>query len=421
MTTPAGSAGSAASAEPPIDVFAGLVDPAVRADPSRFYQRVREELPVHRHRSGAYLVSTFELCKWAFQSPLLRSPTPEEIPVRFPRTVKHRSIMRLYTTIAFTGPPEHTRLRRLIGRDFTVAMIERRRPDIERHCDALIDGIEEPLRDGQSVDFHAQLATPITVSTLSDILGVPEDRRQELLSHAANTISAANMAATEEMLDAADASTDFVDAFYLELIDRVRREPADDLTSLMVAAHDADDDKLSRHELQSMLWGLWTGGHTTTAAQLDCMLYVMFAHPDQTRMLEGSPTEVRAFTDEVLRYRAAAMVSSVARIATEDIKVGDVVIPEGSDVRALPACANRDGAAFRDADRFDPLRTDGDTLAFGHGIHYCVGAALARVTAQVVARRVHERLPNLVAAGPEEPRLVLPVDTFDRVLVALDG
>jgi cytochrome P450 len=409
-----------ASAEPPIDVLAGLMDPAVRADPTRFYQQVREELPVHRHRSGSYFVSTFELCKWMFQSPALRSPTPQEIPVRYPRTVQHRSIMRLYTTIAFTGQPEHSRLRRLVGRDFTVAMIERRRPGIERHCDELLDDIEERLHDGQTVDFHAELATPITLATISDMLGIPENMRAELLPHAHKTIAAADPAATEEMLAEADESTDFVDAFYLDLIDRVRATPGDDLTSLMVAAHDADDDRLSRGELQTMLWGLWVGGHTTTAAQLECMLHVMFAHPDETRMLEGSPNDVRAFVDEAFRHRAAPLISSVARIAAEDVKLGDVVIPEGSDVRGMPACANRDGAAFKDADLFDPRRDDCDTLGFGHGMHYCLGAALARVTGQVVARKLRTRLPGLVAAEPAPPLLTLPLDAFVRVPVALE-
>jgi cytochrome P450 len=402
-----------------VDVLARLIEPENLRDPGPMYAWIRENLPVHRHPAGFFLTSRHADVKFVFQSPLLRGPERHELERSFPNALKHRSVNLLWGTIAMTNPPVHTRLRRLVSRDFTARRIESLRGKAERVLDKLLDDAEEPLRDGEAVDAHSRLARPLSLALIADLLGVPEPDRYEIAPKVVAILTAANPAATDEQLDGADRVSDEVENYFHGLLEQRRAAPADDLLSDLVSAHDGDPDRLSDDELISMAWGLWLGGFETTTASTDNAIALMLENPDQLHWLEAGRDEARAFAQESLRLDPASIVNGIARIATADIVLSGVEIPAGSDVRTLPCAANRDPAVFERPEQFDPSRDTSEMLTFGHGLHYCLGAHLAHMEMSVVTHGLHNRFPDLVAAGPAERRRSLPLHTFDSLPLAL--
>jgi cytochrome P450 family 114 len=402
-----------------VDVVARLFEPDVLDDPSEFYTWLREYLPVHRHHSGAYFVVRHADVSWRYASPELRAPEPSELSHAFPRLSRSRAFQRLNQTVAVVNPPAHTRLRRLLVRDFTVKTVANLLPAIEVTVDALLDRIAGPLRDGMIVDLHAELSVPLADTVICDLIGIDPPDRAALSPLATQALWAASPVATDEMITAADAASGQIEAYYDRLVPQRRAHPRDDLISAFVAARDNDEDRLSHDELMSMLWGLWAAGFHTTAAGVDNAILTLLRHPDQAHWLRGGRAEVRAFVNESLRYRSPSHFSSAPRVTATDVEVGGVTIPKGSDVRALSGCANRDPAVFPDPDRFDPSRDTSAMLTFGHGIHYCVGSNLTRVEADVALRRLHARFPTLTLAEPPVYRRTPPLLALDRLAVAI--
>jgi cytochrome P450 family 114 len=405
---------------PGVDVLARLFDPEVMDDPGPFYAWLLDNVPVHRHRSGSYLVARHADAKWMFQTDQLRAPEPEELAHAFPRLSRYQTFRRLAGTVVMTNPPTHTRLRRLLTRDFTVKTVSDLVPRIEAACDAALDRITEPLRDGTVVDLHTQLTVPFAQSTIFDLIGIDQPDRSALGSLVATALHATSPASSDEAMTAADAATDQVETYYTALVAQRRAHPREDMISALVAVHDDDRDRLSHDELMCWLWGLWAGGFETTACSMDNSILSLLRHPEQAHWLRGDRAEVRAFVNETLRYRSASHFNGAARIAVTDLKVGGVTIPEGTDVRAMPGCANRDPAVFPDPDRFDPCRDTSETLTFGHGMHYCLGANLARVQLDILLPRLHARFPTLALAEPPVYRRTPPLLAFNHLSVALE-
>jgi cytochrome P450 len=405
----------------PVDVLAELMRPEVLYDPYPFYRWLREELPVHRHRSGSYVLTRHADVLWMFQSPQLRAPEQADLAASFPRLVPHRSFQMLTGTLAVANPPRHTRLRRLISRNFTTTMVAGLQPKIQAACDELLAGLAGPLRGGEVVDLHAGLSRPLSQLVIADLIGLDPADRPALTPLVTSMMHATNPAATEAMLVEADHATEELSEYYRGLIGRRRAEPREDMISALAAVQDDDAQRLTEDELMSWLWGLWLAGFETSANGLDSGTLIMMGHPDQTNWLHEGPAEVTAYVNECLRYEPPNMLTGVPRTATEDIEVSGTVIVAGADVRALPGCANRDPLAFDDPDRFDPSRDTSATVTFGHGIHYCLGAQLARTIMGTALPRLNTMFPTLTAAEPPVRRRALPLRAFDRLGVALDG
>jgi len=403
-----------------LDVLVRLFEPDVLDDPSPFYAWLREHLPVHRHRSGPYYTCRHADVRWMFQTPLLRAPEPAEIAGRFPRLYQHPAFRRFAGGMGMTNPPVHTRLRRLVTRDFTAKTVTDLRPRLESVCDALLDPLAERLRDGEVVDLHTELTMPFSQTVIADLIGIDAADRPALAARVNTVLYAASPASTDEMLAAADDAGARVEEYYQSLIPARRERPRADLVSALVGVHDEDDDRLSDDELISMLWGLWAAGFETTAAAMDNAAIILLRHPDQAHWLRGGPEEVKAFVSESLRYQPPSVFNSLARIAREDIELSGVTIPAGSDVRGLPGCANRDPSAFDDPDRFDPARDTSMMVTFGHGMRYCLGANLARAEMGILLPRLHTRLRTLTLAEPPVRRLTPPLLAFERIGVAVD-
>ena len=404
-----------------VDVLARLFEPDVLDDPGPFFAWLREHLPVHRHRSGSYFVARHADTKWVFQTPLLRGIEPGELTALFPRMARYRAFELLADSVVHQNPPKHTALRRMLTRDFTVKRVTSLRPAMERACDALFDQIAGRLQDGLVVDLHSELTLPFAQSVVFDLVGIDAADRQELTPLVATVMHSTSPAATDEMMTAADAATERIEAVCTALVAQRRARPRDDLVSAFISTHDDDEDQFTQDDLMCALWGMWVGGFETVAASLSHAAIMLMRDPGLAHWLRGGPTEVRAYFEETLRYRTVSHFNGAFRIAVEDIELGGLTIPAGSDVRGLPGCANRDPAVFPEPDRFDPSRDPSAMLGFGHGIHYCVGSNLAKAEGEVLLPRLQARFPTLTLAEPPMYRTSPPILTCDRLAVALEG
>ncbi|SFJ93300.1 cytochrome P450 [Bradyrhizobium sp. Gha] len=395
------------------DAFAELASPAWIHDPYPFMRWLREHDPVHRAASGRFLLSRHADVYWALKATgdAFRGPALEELVRYFPHAAASLSLNLLASTLAMKDPPTHTRLRRLISRDFTMLQIDNLRPSIARIVAARLDSMAPALERGKTVDLHREFALALPMLVFTEMFGMPQNDMFNLGAGIGAILEGLSPHASDPQLAAADAASARVKAYFGRLIQRKRAAPCDDIVSMLVGAHDDDVDTLSDVELISMLWGMLLGGFATTAATIDHAVLAMLAYPEQQHWLQRDAMGVKAFVEEVLRYDAPAMFSSIPRIAQHDIELGGVVIPANADVRVLIASGNRDPDAFADPDRFDPARfygtspglsTDGKImLSFGHGIHFCLGAQLARVQLAESLPRIQERFPTLALA--EQP------------------
>lgn len=287
-------------------------------------------------------------------------------------------------------PPNHTRLRKLVTKAFTSRVVSRLRPRIETIADELLDGI-----DGE-VDLIEAFAFPLPMSVISELLGVPHEDRKRLQVWS-RVFSSGTPA---EPLAAANRE---LTAYLRELIAAKRATPTEDLLSDL--AHVVEDgDRLSEDELVAMAFLLIIAGHETTVHLISNAVLSLLRHPEQARRLRHDPSLLPGAVEEFLRTGSPLHIASV-RFTTETMVVGDVEIPAGEFVMVSLLAANADGARFPDPHTLDVTRAAGGHLAFGHGIHYCVGAPLARMEGEIAIGRLLARFPTLrLAVDPAELR-----------------
>jgi len=408
----------------PVDVLTEIVRTENLVDPYPFLAWVRNHDPVHHSPSGVYLVSRYADGREVLQnSKLFRNPEPDEIFRLFPAAHRHRSQLLLLHTIALNNPPAHTRLRRLVSRDFTAGRMEALRGRVGEISDRLIAAVVPPYRDGQVVDLGAAVASQLPLHVFGELLGVPESDRVELQMKMPLVLAAMHPGATEEQLLTADEINESIERYFADLVVKRRHDPQDDLISALVTARDDDPDILSFDELMSMLWGLWAGGFATTVAAINYGVLTMLRHADQVHWLRAGPAGAQSFVDELLRYEAPAATTAVSRYPRRDVRLSGGTVPEGADVRVLFTACNRDPDMFDEPDRFDPSRPamHRTHLSFGHGLHYCLGAALARMELSVILPKIDSSFPDLTLAGEPTYRPALPVRTIDHLPVAMDA
>jgi cytochrome P450 len=287
-------------------------------------------------------------------------------------------------------PPEHTRLRKLVASAFTARHVEALRPRVASIVNQLIDAM---AGRPQPADLVAGFSLPLPAQVICEMLGVPAADTGQF--HAwSDTIMA------DWQRDSGEIMTALVElyGYFGALIQAKRARPADDLMSALIAARD-DADRLSEQELTVMCCTLLIGGHETTANQINLSLLLLFDHPGQVARLRADPDLIPAAVEELLRYIRLGSLPP-ARVTREDVQLGGVVIPAGEQVIPLFSTANRDPTVFADPDRFDVTRDAASHLAFGAGVHHCLGAQLARVELQEAFRGLIGRLPGLRLAVP---------------------
>ncbi|MEU2798397.1 cytochrome P450 [Streptomyces sp. NPDC007027] len=354
--------------------------PDFTADPYPYYAKLRAEGPVHTvrteemeriwlivgHDEGRAALADQRFGKdWHTAGPW----EPSEV--------------QLSANMLELDAPHHTRLRRLVVREFTARRIEALRPRITRITEELLDAM---VPQG-SADLVDALAFPLPMTVICELLGVPDIDRD-----AFRALSNGIVTPTREQRDADPAGA--MNACLVGLIADKRRSPGDDLLSALIRTTDEDGDSLSSAELVGMAFLLLVAGHETTVNLIANGVRALLDHPGQLALLRADPGLIDGAVEEMLRYDGPVETTTF-RFAREPVTIGDTVIPRDAAVLVALASADRDPARFPAPDTFDIRREPQGHLAFGHGAHYCLGAPLARMEARIAIGALLERCPGL--------------------------
>ncbi|MFF1705444.1 cytochrome P450 [Streptomyces sp. NPDC058252] len=357
-------------------------------DPYPVYAELRERGPVHWVRTpppGAYegwLVVGYEEARAALADPRLSKDSGKS-----GLRSLDEELMGRYLLI--TDPPEHTRLRSLVSGAFTMRRVEALRPRVQQITDELLDAM---LPKGRA-DLVDSFAYPLPLTVICELLGVPDIDRV-----AFRALSNAIVAPSEGDDDI--AAFEGLAAYLDELIEDKRcTAPADDLLSALIRTRAEDGDRLSHGELRAMAFILLVAGHETTVNLITTGVHTLLAHPDQLAALRADMSLLDATVEELLRFEGPVHTATY-RYAAEPMEIGGRSIAAGDPVMIGLDAANRDAVHLTDPHRFDIHRAPRGHLSFGHGIHYCLGAPLARLEARVALRSLLERCPDLALDGP---------------------
>ncbi|MFJ3727183.1 cytochrome P450 [Streptomyces sp. NPDC090045] len=381
-------------------VLLPYADPAFVADPFPLYRQLREDGPVRRVVIAggleAWLVTRYDDGLAALSEPRLSSDVRDASDTRLLQQLPETERDSMLSNMLRSDPPDHTRLRRLVSKAFTARRVAGMRPRIQSIADRLLD---EVVPSGRA-DLVADFALPLPVTVISELLGVPVDDRHDFQRWTDRMIMRGAEPPDPAVVNEA---WQHMRAYVTELIRAKRAAPGDDLLSGLITARD-QEQQLTEDELIAMVFLLLVAGYITTVNLIGGGIAMLLAHPDQLDRLRSDPELLPGAIEEFLRYDGPVS-PGIARFAREDIEIAGVTIPRGATVLIASAIADRDPARFADPDHLDITRQDNAHLAFGHGIHYCLGAPLARLEGQIAIGTALRRLPGLtLAVAPDEIR-----------------
>ncbi|MBO0914261.1 cytochrome P450 family protein [Streptomyces laculatispora] len=353
-------------------------------DPYPVYAELRARGPVHRIRipqgTPGWLVVGYEEGRAALADQRLSKQWSSASPALGVSQVASGASM------LSTDAPVHTRLRKLVTREFTQRRMRRLVPRVRRMTDELLDTML--AGPGRGTDLVESLAFPLPMSVICELLGVPFLDRRAFRAWSNTALSAIDGAARR-------AVTAEMSGYLAGLLDDKRAQPGDDLMSALIHTADEEGDRLSGDELMGMAWLLLVAGHETTVNLISNGVLALLTHPEQLEALRADPALIDNAVEEMLRY-AGPVETPTYRFTTGPLDIGGTVIPGGGELVLIAmADANRDPDRYPDADRFDITRDARGHVAFGHGIHYCLGAPLARIEAAVAIGSLLERCPEL--------------------------
>ncbi|MEU6194367.1 cytochrome P450 [Streptomyces sp. NPDC047061] len=300
-------------------------------------------------------------------------------------------------------PPDHTRIRRLVSKAFTPRTVERLKPYVARLAGELVDG----LVAGGGGDLLTDVAEPLPVAVIAEMLGIPEADRAPLRPWSADICGMYELSPSEDTAaKAVRASVEFSD-YLRELIAERRKEPGDDLISGLIAAHDEDDDRLTEQEMISTAVLLLNAGHEATVNATVNGWYALFRNPAQLAALRADHSLIPTAIEELMRYDTPLQLFE--RWVLDEIEIDGTTIPRGAEIAMLFGSANHDPDVFAAPDRLDLTRRDNPHISFSAGIHYCIGAPLARIELAASMTALLERAPTLtLAAEPQrKPNFVI--------------
>ncbi|MFF3894418.1 cytochrome P450 [Streptomyces sp. NPDC001812] len=377
-------------------------DPAFVADPYAGYAELRERGRVHwfeptnqwlvpHHADVSALLRDRRLGR-TYQHRFTHeefgrtAPPPEQEPFH---TLNDHGMLDL-------EPPDHTRIRRLVSKAFTPRTVERLKPYVE----GLATDLVAALVDAGGGDLLTDVAEPLPVAVIAEMLGIPESDRAPLRPWSADICGMYELNPSGESAEkAVRASVEFSD-YLRELIAERRAKPGDDLISGLIAAHDEDDDRLTEQEMISTCVLLLNAGHEATVNSTVNGWWALFRHPDQLAALRADHSLVPTAVEELMRYDTPLQLFE--RWVLDDIEIDGTVIPRGAEIAMLFGSANHDPAVFADPARLDLTRADNPHISFSAGIHYCIGAPLARIELAASMTALLEQAPTLRLA--EEPK-----------------
>jgi len=370
--------------------------PEFNADPYPFYHRLREADPVHQSPLGFWVLTRYDDCVMVLRDPRFgRAGFEGLLESVYGNTVEQG---RLPTSMLFRDPPDHTRLRGLVSRAFTPRVVEGLRPRIQQIVDGLLDRVQGAGR----MEVISDLAYPLPVTVISEMLGVPEGDRERIKQWSADiarSLDAIGLRTDPEIVDRGRTGRHAIGDYFRSLIPERKKRPRGDLLSLLIEAEE-QGDKLSEGELLATCVLLYIAGHETTVNLIGNGLLALLRHPKELERLRDAPSLIQSAVEELLRYDGP--VQRTARITNADVELAEHKIPKGSMVVPVIGAANRDPAHFPDPDRLDVSRPDNRHIAFGFGIHFCLGAPLARLEGQITLGTLLHRLPRL-ALSTERP------------------
>ncbi|MEU1782625.1 cytochrome P450 [Streptomyces abikoensis] len=367
--------------------------PALEFDP--LLHRLLREEPIARVRmrfgeGDAWLVTRYEDVKTVASDPTLSRALTVDRPV----TSMTPHVVAPAGGIGRTDAPDHTRLRRLVAQTFGRKRVAALRPRAQELADRMT---ERMARQGSPADLTECLTGPLPAQLIGDLLGVPT-RDIDLLQSWRAVILSSDHTQTES-----EAVKREIAGYFRTLADRRLTDPGDDLFSALVAAH--AQEELSRAELVSLAVMLVLNGMDAVRNQVSNMVYALLTHPAQLERLRAEPELLPGAVEELLRYIPHRNGVGLPRIATADLTVADTTIRDGDVVYVSYLAANRDSSVFTDPDRLDLGRDEAPNLSFGHGAHYCVGALLTRMEAEVMLSTLLDRFPRLrLAVEPKDMR-----------------
>jgi cytochrome P450 len=369
------------------------MDPAFVADPYPTYRRLRAEDPVHHSPLGFWVLTRYDDVIAALRDPrLAKEAIAAWVAARFGAPMPALGLSMLDR-----DPPDHTRLRGLVSKAFTPRVVEGLRPHIQQIVDGLLDRAE----DAGALDLIEGFAYPLPVIVICEMLGVPvadHERFKGWSLDIARGLDSALLPTDSDVPRRSMAARTALADYFRELIARRRAAPRADLLSGLIAAEEAGD-KLSENELLATCILLLIAGHETTVNLIGNGTLALLRHPDQLRLLRENPGLIGSAIEELLRYDGP--VQRTARIPSADVTIRGRKIAKGEMVMPFIGAADRDPAQFPDPDRLDLARADNRHIAFGWGIHFCLGAPLARVEGQIAIETLVRRMPKLALATDE--------------------
>ncbi|MBO0851666.1 MAG: cytochrome P450, partial [Pseudonocardia sp.] len=396
--------------------------PGVRSDPYTVYRRYRRHDPVHwgepstpgaegcwylfRHEHVVALLRDRRFRrKWSIErtAERIRSAPPDQ-----------RAFLEVLDRLLLsTDPPEHRRLRALVATAFARRAVESYRPLVRAIANELVD---ELPRAGE-LDVIERLAVPLSFRVICAVLGAPTDAADDLRTWVTRFSDGLDLRKRPATMTAASAATTELLGYFGGLVARRRRRPRADLVSALIGARDRDD-RLTEDELLAMIIQLVFAGHETTVGQIGAAVLGLLDNPRQLELVRRDPGLLPNAVNESLRH-SGSVHTAAARKPTADVRIGDKLIRAGEPVIAFIGAANRDPAVFGDPDRFDIRRDTSEAIPFGAGIHFCLGAPLARLEVEVAVGTLLRRCPHLetVPGQPPERRANIVLPGITRLVV----
>jgi cytochrome P450 len=374
------------------------LSPEVIANPYPHYHRLRTLDPVHRSPLGVFVASRHADASFVLRDKRFGKDFVGRMTRRFGPQVLDEPVYRsMRHWMLQMDPPDHTRLRGLVVKAFTARRVDDMRPRIQEIVDQTLDRAEQRGR----MDLIADFALRLPVVVICDMLGIPEEDHEMIFSVArggGRLLDPVPLSRAE--IDQANNDNLATAAYFHSLFELRRRQPGDDLTTQLVQAEE-EGHKLTNEELTANVILLFGAGHETTVNLIGNGLLALHRNPDQLRLLMENPTLIGNAVEELLRYDSSVQLTG--RTALEDVAVGGVDVPKGESVLCLLGAANRDPAVYADPDRLDITRPNIRPMSFGGGIHFCLGAQLARIEGEIAIATLLRRLPNLKLDDVEHP------------------
>jgi cytochrome P450 len=364
------------------------MDPEFLADPYPTYHRLRTEDPVHYSPLGFWVLTRYEdVAAVLRDARFIKEPLAALVAARFggevPRGVGLSMLDR--------DPPDHTRLRSLVSKAFTPRVVEGLRPRIQE----IVDGLVARAEAAGSMDLIEEFAYPIPVNVICEMMGVPVEDHERFKGWSldiARGLDSIWLPPDSEIPRRSAAARHAISDYFRELIGQRRASPRGDLLSALIAAEEAGD-KLNEEELLATCILILIAGHETTVNLIGNGVLALLRNPEELRRLRTTPGLITTAVEELLRYDGP--VQRTARVASDDASIGGRTIRKGEMVMPFIGAADRDPAHFPEPDRLDLGRADNRHIAFGWGIHFCLGAPLARVEGQIAINTLVRRLPRL--------------------------